>query len=269
MPTDQPRAVRALSYSTPTPAPTRCSALPDSTLRQVAQAALLRVASTVPLRPAPGPDPAEVHALCAALRERGLDAARRVVDDLTAHGHGNSDILRGHLPAVARLMGEKWERDEVSFVEVAQTVGRLQRLVHQLRAETARPSADRLRRAVFCTLPDETHTLGVVIAADAFRQHGWEIDLSLGESRGDLLDQLSEQDYAVLGLSVGSVRTARTLGMLIPDIRAAAPETRILVSGAYIAAEPEAAARFGADGWARDIPGALREMARLARSAEA
>ncbi|TCP60294.1 methanogenic corrinoid protein MtbC1 [Rhodovulum bhavnagarense] len=263
MPTDQFRMMGAFSERVPA----QCRALPDATLREVAKAALSRVALSLPARPTPAPDAAETGALCVALCCGGIDAARGVIKELAEKGYGSGEILRGHLPAVARLMGEKWERDEVSFVEVGQVVGRLQRLVHLLQDDIGLPRTDPARRAVFATLPGETHSLGVVIAADAFRRCGWEIDLSLAEPEAVLVDQLAEQTHSVLGLSVGSVRTARLLAALVPRIRMAAPHTRILLSGAYVAAEPEAAARIAADGWAHDIPSALREMARLARSA--
>lgn len=266
MPTDQ---LRIRDDVLPAAGQGPCRQVSDSTLYAVAQAALARVARTIPLRAAPAPDLAEIEALCTALRGRGIEAARDVIDGLLAHGHDKTDILRGHLPAVARLMGERWERDEVSFIEVGQAVGRLQRLVHHLRDGTVPPYASAARRALFATLPGETHTLGVVIAADGFRQNGWEIGLSLGEAQSSLLDQLAEQRYAVLGMSIGSARTAKALAALIPEIRAVAPDTRILVSGAYVVSEPKQAARIAGDVWVNDIAGALRETARLTQAPNA
>ncbi|TCP21462.1 cobalamin B12-binding domain-containing protein [Rhodovulum adriaticum] len=262
MPTDQLRIAGDVRAVGPTPC---CHTLPHDTLHDVAQAALRRVAAAV-VHPAatPAPPLPEMGALCTALCAPGIDAARAMIDDLRARGVPDGDILHSHLPAAARMLGEQWENDEISFVVVAQAVGRLQRLVHHLRRDPPRPGRGGNRQALFATLPGETHTLGVVIAADSLRQNGWDIDLSLGESQDALLDQLAEQDHALLGLSIGSARTARSLAALLPDLRAAAPRTRILLSGAYIATEPEAAARLAADGWARDVAGALREMARLA-----
>lgn len=263
MPSQQPRFADNIS-SAP------CRSLPEATLRRVASEALLRVART----PAPRlPDPAapaagEVTELCTALLNPAADAAQAAIESFLDRGRSKSAVLLGHLPEAARRLGEMWEHDEVSFVQVGQAVGRLQRLMRTLRACGATQHSHVNRRALFATLPGETHTLGVIIAADACRERGWSVDLSLGETRETLLGEMADGGHPLLGLSVGSTRSFSALAELLPDLRATAPETPILLAGPFVATSPWRARSLAVDGWATDVPGALSEMSRLTGSSD-
>lgn len=249
--------------------------LPEASLRRVAEEALLRVARRpLPRAPrpraplpradaAPSPEAGEVALLCDALLQTDASVAWHVLDGFRAAGRSKSEIGLGHFPEAARRLGAMWERDEVSFAQVGRAVGRLQQLYRTLRAEAGPRRRDPVRRALFATLPGETHTLGVIIAADACRQRGWEVELSLGQAREAFLAELSEGSYPVLGLSLGSNRIRAELASLLAAIRAAAPDTRVLLSGPLVASSPLRARQLPADAWADDVPSALEAMDRL------
>lgn len=247
-----------------------CETLSEATLRRVAEEALLRVARMpLTLRHAtPMPANDEVDALCTALLQPGLSATWQFLDRLRAEGRTPSEIVLGHFPEAARRLGDMWNRDEVSFIQVGQGAGQLQRLVRTLRPETTGRRRDPARRALFATLPGETHTLGVVIAADACRQRGWEVDLSFGDPREGFLAALSEGTYPVLGLSLGSQRSRTELESLLPEIRVVAPGTRVLLSGPLVATSTLIARQIPADAWAGDIDAALEVMETLLAPAE-
>jgi hypothetical protein len=237
-------------------------------LRRVAQEALMRVARTPGMRqpPTPQPEPEEVAALCSSLLAPDFGASRRHVERLLKDGHSKTAITLGHMTEAARALGEMWERDELPFYQVGQSVGRLQRLLRLLRTEAGPRHSDPTRRALFATMCGETHTLGVIVAADCLRQKGWQIDLSLGEWRDGLLADLIEHDYPVLGISIGSLRSLRGLAGLLPDIRRAAPATRVLLSGPLLTAFPDAVHRLGAEACAGDIATAFEALERLSQA---
>ncbi|NDK35618.1 cobalamin B12-binding domain-containing protein [Rhodovulum sulfidophilum] len=239
--------------------------LPEANLRRVAQEALMRVAR-LPGRRAPLPEPpapAEIEALCTALATGSLEQARRIVDDHLARGRDKTWIAEGLLPEAARLMGRRWESDEVSFIEVGQAVGRLQRLLRLLRAEAGPRRPDPVRRAIFATPETETHTFGVIVAADAFRERGWEIDLSLSEPPDRLLADLTRSQVPLLGLSVSSRRSAPPLMQLLADLRTALPRLRVLLCGTILSTSPEAARQIPVDDRAADLPSAFEAADRL------
>jgi len=241
-----------------------CRALPEATLRRVAQAALLRVAE-IPARDVSiPPSRAEIERLCAALLEPKNDSAQREIEALLAGGRSKTAVALGHLPDAARRLGEMWECDEVTFAQVGQAAGRLQRLLRLLRpAGTPRSTSPR-SRALFATMPSETHTLGVILAADICRARGWSVALCLGETLDRLCAMLGDGAYSVLGVSVGSARSCAELVDRLPEIRAAAPGTAILMGGAFVATSPWQARSVAVDGWATDAAASLMELDRLA-----
>ncbi|TDX30530.1 cobalamin B12-binding domain-containing protein [Rhodovulum visakhapatnamense] len=257
-----------------------CQPLPQASLRRVAQEALMRVArlpcpSPSPLpSPSPSPPPsrypraeppalAEIEALCATLATGDLLQSRQILDAHLAAGRDKTWIAEALLPEAARLMGRRWESDEVSFVQVGQAVGRLQRLLRLVRAEAGPRPVDPARRALFATPEAETHTFGVIVAADMFRDHGWEIELSLSEPQDRLISDLTQSRVRLLGLSAAGPRSALPLTRLVEAVKAALPEIRVLICGKILHNCPEIARQIPADGHADDLETALSLADRL------
>ncbi|WP_414898687.1 B12-binding domain-containing protein [Rhodovulum sp. YEN HP10] len=248
-----------------------CGPLPEASLRSIAQEALMRVAR-LPARQAPLPEPptpAEIEALCAALATGSLEQARGIIDDHIARRRDKAWIAEGLLPEAARLMGRRWESDEVSFIEVGQAVGRLQRLLRELRAEAGPRPRGLIRRAIFATPETETHTFGVIVAADAFRERGWEIDLSLSETPDRLVADLTRSQVPLLGLSASSRRSATPLIQLLAELRTALPKLRVMLCGTILSTNPELARQIPADERAADLGSALLAADRLLLDSDA
>lgn len=212
------------------------------------------------------PSPEDTDSICAALLAADMERVNTILAELREKGRSDSEIALGYLSEAARRLGEMWERDEVSFVQVGQAVGRIQRLSRNFRPRTLARSGNTRRRALFATLPSETHTLGVILAADALRMRGWEIDLGLGESHDTLVELLTETDYPVLGVSVGAPHSCTELAEMLDDIRAASPTTRILLGGPLVSASPWRVRSLAVDAWASDADTAFAEMNRLVAS---
>jgi len=236
-------------------------------LRSLARQALMRVADA-PLSTRLStirPDPQDISSFCACLLSPSFSDVRAHVERLQADGYPKSAIVHGHIAEAARLLGAQWQRDEVTFAQVGHGTGRLQRLCRFLRAETVTRRTNPRRRVLFATMPGETHTLGVFIAADSLREKGWRIDLSMGERLDRTLADLMEHDHAVLGVSLGSVRSLRILSAVLPAIRRTVPGTPILVSGPLLAGFPAAAEDLPVDAVAADFGAAVDILETLSR----
>jgi hypothetical protein len=108
-----------------------------------------------------------------------------------AAARGLCAVADGLLSAAARRLGEMWQRDELSFFEVSIAVSLIFRLNHD-HAQRHVPIAREpdLRQAVFATLPGQAHNLGLVLAAEAFRQADWQVTLLLDCATGVILDRV-------------------------------------------------------------------------------
>jgi methylmalonyl-CoA mutase cobalamin-binding subunit len=120
------------------------------------------------------------------------------------------------------------------------------------------------RQALFATVPGDQHTMGVTMAADLFRNRGWEIDLRVGYEHEELMAAVADRVYRVIGLSVGGVPGILALARCVVAFRITHPGARIFVSGALVHEMPEIGALVGADGVAVDWEETVRMMTDLA-----
>jgi hypothetical protein len=87
-------------------------------------------------------------------------AGARFILELRDQGASIESVCLGRLAAAARRLDVWWQRDEATFLEVTLAVGRIYAILRAMRPARPQPSIAR-RRALFASVPDETHTLGV------------------------------------------------------------------------------------------------------------
>jgi methanogenic corrinoid protein MtbC1 len=215
------------------------------------------------------PSPAEIDSLCAALASDDPADAPRFIATLRTRGVGPDAIYLGHLAPAARRLGEMWDEDRMDFTTVSIAVSRIYGVMLGLRGAMA-PLAGGIRRAaVFAPAPGENHTLGLTMAADIFREHGWDVDLQLGLDRERLVRHLSASACEVVGLSASDRTDPAELAALIVALRVRRPDIIILVSGQMIADHREIVASLGVDCAAEDPNTAMEMLEGLLRRAVA
>jgi methanogenic corrinoid protein MtbC1 len=203
--------------------------LASDAILDLARSTLDRMA--VRLGDAPVSD-AFVESFCEVLRTGNKIAAERMLKAATLRRAGYSTVADGLLSAAARRMGEMWQNDEVSFLEVSIAVSMIFRLNHE-HAQRHVPVARQpgLRHAVFATLPGQAHNLGLVLAAEAFRQADWQVSLLLDTSMGMVLDRVRRLRPEAVGLSVSNLDRKHQLEHLIGDLQMLPLSFAILLGG--------------------------------------
>jgi methanogenic corrinoid protein MtbC1 len=176
----------------------------------------------------------DIEAFCAVLIRPGPEAALRYIEARRAEGVTRMGVYLGYICAAARRLGAGWERDEYSFLDVTTGTGHLYALMRALRAERPPGSApfDARRHALFATVPGEDHSIGITVAADMFRERGWEIDLVTGADHDSLIAQVERAAPAVIGLSLSTEARFGALARLVVAMRLAAPDAIIGVAPA-------------------------------------
>ena len=183
---------------------------------------------------APEITPESVDAFCTALIQPQPDAAQQFIEARRAEGVTRKGVYFGYIGAAASKLGEKWENDELSFMAVTLATGHLYALMRALRAERAIDfrAFDAQRTALFATVPGEDHGIGVTIAADHFRERGWQIDLKIGTEFDSLVSHAEQTHPRVIGLSLSTEDRLDTLAHLVVALRLVAPEAVIGVAPA-------------------------------------
>jgi methanogenic corrinoid protein MtbC1 len=200
-----------------------------------------------------------VRAFAALLLEDRYDVAERLLLRLCAGRKSYLEIADSLLAGVARSAGERWEADEVSFADVTMVVGNLLRLRHALsEADVVATVHGRGATALFAALPSQSHTLGLTLAAEAFRRDGWAVKLLLHASTDEIVDYAKTRRPDVIGLTAGRHERLHEITELagrLKDLPSCGP---ILLGGYAARAFSTSGPKASVDAVVTDIEGALR-----------
>lgn len=199
----------------------------------------------------------EIEELSHALISAESDAGLQFIRDLRADGTAIDVLYLSYLAGAARRLGEWWETDRVSFIDVNIGTTRIYAIMRALGHGASVPVPAPRRLACFASVPGETHILGVSMATDLFREQGWEITLLTGLSHDDLVKQICGSGVRIVGLSSGGVHSSEALARLIVALHIQCPTARIVVSGHVVEEANEIVSVMGADSTATTVPEAL------------
>lgn len=246
----------------------RGAQLPEAALRTLAREVILRVsrAAEEPMAQLMGPraGAAEIAALCDALMSAEDAQAAGMVRAARLAGMPAAVIYHVYLAGAARMLGDRWDRDEATVPQVIIGAGRVYGILRELReaflAErlTAPPGAE----AVFASVPGEVHGIGITIAADTMRQKGWDITLRLGLGHADLVEEIADLSPTIVGLSSSLSSSTFAIARLIVALRVRCPQVWILLGGNIVTDDPEIGAIVDADAAAADIEAGAELMAK-------
>ncbi len=141
-------------------------------------------------------------------------------------------------------------------------------------AEAARAAFDRLeqgyiteakegkKKVVIATVKGDIHDIGKNLVAMLLRNHGFAVvDLGKDVPAESIIDTALEQDADIIGLSALITTTAKEMENVIALAKEKSVRAKIMVGGAVVT--PKYAKSIGADSYAADAAGAVREAVKL------
>ena len=199
-----------------------------------------------------------------------VDDALSLVVALTARGVPVESIMLDLLAPTAAKLGAMWEEDNVDFLAVTISLGRLQQVLRHISgtSQSVSSAGAPCHKVLLSAVPGETHIFSLLLVDQFFRGGGWDAWTLPGASRDELIDLVGREHFALVGLSVSCDACLGELRELIPAVRKATKnkELRIMVGGSAFNGSPEFAIELGADGTACDGPTALIEARRMVES---
>lgn len=206
--------------------------LPDAAVVSLAREVLTRVSKqSKPVKQSEE----SIQALTQALISAEDGDIALLVDRYHQMGVDITALYLSYLAPAAKLLGEYWVQDKVSLTDVTVGTGRIYALMRGFAMRLPPPALPIGKAAFFASVPGETHTLGVKMAADLYRQEGWRIDVEMGVPHDVLVDRIVASGHLLVGISAGGIHALPDLARLVLALRVSAPHALILVSGNIVA----------------------------------
>jgi len=178
------------------------------------------------------------------------------VTDLLAKGVTLESIFLYLLSPVAKFLGEQWESDDLSFIDVQLGLCRLHQLIcecENIGYRSENPTLPCESIMLSCS-PSENHTFGVTMVADFFRRYGWQVSNLCGLDKDFLIARLSSTHYSAVGFSLHNDDNYDELVDLLRILKTKSANKRLLtmVGGDYFIRNPNKVQSIGADIFATD-----------------
>ncbi len=203
----------------------------------------------------------DIEALTAMVLRRDLAGGLACLEAHVARGIAAARISLDLLAPTARRLGEMWDNDLCDFTEVTLGLGVLRKLLAALHgpADAGRPIRDVARRVLLASIATEQHSFGLGMVADFFRRAGWDVTAETPAAAEDLARTVTQDWFAVAGLTLSTDEGIGPLALSIRAIRKAScnPLIGIMVGGPIFTARPELALLVGADLTAPDAEQAV------------
>lgn len=238
--------------------------LPQVAVSSLAREVVRRLAFRMPraVRKEDLPTLSDIDLLCSALLSKKDDSADRFILAARRDGVQVDAIYLGYIAGAARRLGEMWDNDEISFIDVTLACGKLYRIIRGLRHVIAPGILDNRDEypALFALVPGETHTLGIEIATDVFRREGWDVDMMVGLDHDMLVEQSDRRSYRAIVLVANSDGMIEPLTRLVLALRISHPLAHLVVAGNILKHHPDINDLVGADAVMRDIGTAVATL---------
>ena len=236
------------------------SQLGRDTVEDLAWEVIRRLSSVEGPVAADQPSADQIEHLCHALLCEDALAGAQFIKDAQSKGASVDAVYLNYLAAAARTLGEWWNEDLVTFVDVTLGTSRMYAIMRALRPQVPSvPKADG-KSAVFASVPGDTHTLGVSMATDLFRKMDWHIDLLVGRTHDELVDEIAQGDAMIIGVSAGGEHSLAALARLVIALRISKPHAFVFVSGSMAQELRASIELMDVDGLVSDIDEAKHLM---------
>jgi MerR family transcriptional regulator, light-induced transcriptional regulator len=215
----------------------------------------------------PAPSVEEVAEFARIILQHDLSVATSYVELLRMKGASLESLFLNLLAPTARLLGELWTQDILSFGEVTIGLSRLQQVLRALSSpyENELEPAFNGYRALLAPTPGESHSFGLNIVDEFMRRAGWEVVSGATPTRVQLVSTLRGEWFDMVGFSLSCETLLERLTSVIQSIRRSSLNRSIgvMVGGKVFLERPELVVSVGADATATDGRDAVEQSRRI------
>lgn len=189
-------------------------------------------------------------------------AAIDYVRHLMVSGVPFQDVLLELMAPAARVLGERWEEDQASFVEVALGVSRMHRILREFDGVPSHlwSNAGFGRHALLLPTPGEKHSFGLRLVQEFLLRESWTVTNNPVNDVEELGFLVAQEHFDIVGLSLSGQTVVEPFMESIRVVRKKSRNrnVRIIVGGHLFVEKPELIESCGSDAYAVDAPATVR-----------
>jgi len=219
----------------------------------------------------PWADEPEVSRFATLCIDDDGEAASRHISGLVGQGIGLDAVYLYLLAPAARELGKRWGDDDLSFVDVQFGLTFLHNLVCDCGPIGFHHAVALPHSVLLSSVPGDQHTFAIAMVTDFFRRFGWQASNLCGLSADFLFERIASRHYDVLGLSANNTDSLIELERLLPRLRKASfnPRLVVIIGGDIVHEQRRRIEALGVDLVAADAHVAVHEAERLVALARA
>ena len=180
------------------------------------------------------------------------------VRHLMANGVSFQEVLLDLMAPAARVLGERWDQDKASFVEVALGVAPMHRILREFDGVPSHlwSNAGFGRHALLLPAPGELHSFGLRLVREFLLRESWTVTNKPVADVYHLAQVVSEERFDIVGISLSGQCNEETFLEAIKVIREKSKNrlVKIIVGGHLFVEKPELIDSCGSDAYAVDAP---------------
>ena len=178
---------------------------------------------------------AKLKLLCSSLLENN-NKSYKIINILLKKGISIIDLFETYFPEAAKLLGEDWLEDRLTFAQVTIAMAKLQSLTRYYESSYCTELSYNINQPeILLIVPiGETHTFGAQMAYRKFKRLGTSPYLAIGYNPKELKDLITTHKFGLIGMSVGDCVNKKNCINLLKDLRSITKDTTPIILGGSV-----------------------------------
>jgi len=199
---------------------------------------------------------ADLEALSEAIISGDQNTAIEITNSALAEGTMPKTILDNGLIAGMDTIGERFKKNEVYIPEVLIAARAMKAAMQILEPELAKAGVEPIGKLVIGTVQGDLHDIGKNLVAMLMKGAGFEVvDLGVDVSPENFVEQVRQNNAALLGLSALITTTMPSMEKTIKAVKDAGLPVKVMIGGAPVT--QNYADKIAADGYSPDAASAV------------
>ena len=146
--------------------------------------------------------------------------ASTAVNTLISRGVQADAIVDYCIPKIARIYGQEWSNDSLSFATVSVGCAHLQLVLKHIIHQRGFSVLGGEGKCILLVAPaPEQHTLGALVLADQLRRLGFSVKMCLGQPAEDVIKSVFENKFDAILFSASSLEAVKISAQCVNLIR--------------------------------------------------